>query len=272
MQAVQSWPLDSELIHGRLFCLHKPQMRLDDLVLGELVAQTAASRLETLHLLERLHHAAVLEERIRVAGDLHDSLLQSQAGAALQLLAARRMLDRDPHAARIRLEEVQQHLEESELELRSFIGGLRPAAAFGPLSERLEALRRRVQRQWEIEVHVDAPSALGHLPPDFADEVYRVAQEAVINAARHADATSVRLELTTTDEDVRLVISDDGRGFPFRGTYGLTKLAAMNRGPLALRERIVRLNGNLTLTSEAGGTTIDVRVPLTQRRTESYVH
>ena len=111
MRAVQSWPLEGELIQGRLFALDKKRMQIDELVIGELVARLAVSRLDSLYFLQRLGEAAALEERVRLARDLHDSLLQSQAGAALQLLAARRLLERDSTAGKERLAEVQQQLE-----------------------------------------------------------------------------------------------------------------------------------------------------------------
>ena len=83
MRGVQSWPLAGELIRGRMFCLDKAKMRLDDLVLGEVVAWLAVTRLESFYWQDRLREAAALDERVRLARDLHDSLLQSQAGAAL---------------------------------------------------------------------------------------------------------------------------------------------------------------------------------------------
>src|SRR5262249_47401431 len=129
IHAAQSWALDGELIRGRLFVLDKHRMRIDDLVFGEVVARLAVSRLDNLYLLRRLRHSVALEERLRVARDLHDSLLQTIAGTALQLLAARRLLERDPDAARFRLEDVQNQLESGELEMRSYIRGLRPATA-----------------------------------------------------------------------------------------------------------------------------------------------
>jgi signal transduction histidine kinase len=269
VHAVQSWPLEGELIQGRLFALDKTRMGIDDLVAGELVARLAVSRLDSQFILERLREAAALDERVRVARDLHDSLLQSQTGAALQLLAARRLLERDPKAGKERFEEVQQQLERGELEMRSFIRDLRPerSAAANPsderLSHRLENLRRRIGRQWNVKIVMQLHAA-DTLPSALAEDVYRLAHEAVVNAARHADASVIEIDLTVTDEGLRIAIVDDGRGFPFQGTYDLAALGAMNQGPLTLKERVAELHGALTLSSHDTGTELLITLPLAQ--------
>jgi len=267
MHAVQSWPLEGELIRGRMFCLDKSRMQIDDLVLGELVARLAVSRLDNLYMLARLRDAAALEERVRVARDLHDSLLQSQAGAALQLLAARRLLDRDPVAARERLKDVQDQLERGELDMRSFIRDLRPAprrARDKPamdLIAGLEELRSRVERQWEIRVDMRIHQGVDDVPHPVRDDVYRLVQEALVNAARHAEASVIRVALSVADSELQLEIADDGRGFPFRGTYDLARLNQMNEGPVTLKERVAQLAGDLTLRSMETGTALRMRVP-----------
>jgi signal transduction histidine kinase len=269
MERVQSWSLDGELIRGRLFALDKRHMPIDDLVFGDLVARLAVSRLDSLYLLRRLGKAAALEERLRLARDIHDSLLQSAAGSALQLVAARRLLDRDPDGARQRLEEVQDQLEHGELEMRAFIRRLRPFTQKPPdspvagLNERLEELRRRVERQWDITVRMRVPEATQSWPESLADDIYRIVQEGVLNAARHADASSIAVTLMADGTGVRLTIADDGRGFPFRGTYDLEALNAMNQGPLTLKERVAELRGALELRSSETGTELSIALPLT---------
>ena len=269
MRAVQSWPLDGELVRGRIFCLDKSPLPLDDLSMGEFVAQLATSRLDGLYLLGRLQDARGLEERVRVARDLHDSLLQSQAGAALQLLAARRMLDRDPAAAKQRLEEVQQHLEHGELEMRAFIRDLRPARAAARTADHLTFRERlldhaqRIERQWNVGVTVSVDAAADALTDKVTGDLFRLVQEGLVNAARHAEASSVRVELSVKDGRVNLTIADDGKGFPFTGVYDLASLARLDRGPVTLRERVTELEGNLTLiSSQETGTELLITVPL----------
>jgi signal transduction histidine kinase len=274
MRRVQSWSLDGELIRGRLFALDKRSMRLDDLILGDVVARLTVSRLESLYLLRRLRQAAALDERLRVARDIHDSLLQSTAGSALQLLAARRLLESRPDEARRRLEEVQNQLENGELEMRSFIQRLRPVSGqtehLPPLglAERLEELRRRVERQWEIKVKVTPPSEADMWHQAFLEGVYRIVQEGVLNAARHADPSLISVDFAVDAGVVRLQISDDGGGFPFHGTFDLQTLNAMHQGPLSLKERVAELQGRLLLRTSETGTQLAIELPLAPRPTE----
>jgi len=274
MRRVQSWSLDGELIRGRLFALDKPSMRLDDLILGDVVARLTVSRLDSLYLLRRLRLAAALDERLRVSRDIHDSLLQVTAGSALQLLAARRLLDRNPDEARRRLEDVQNQLEHGELEMRAFIQRLRPVsnqAGHSPstgLAERLEEFRRRVERQWGIKVTLTAPSAADTWPQALVDGVYRIVQEGVLNGARHADPSLISVDVAVETGQVRLRIIDDGHGFPFHGTFDLRALNAMNQGPLTLKERVAELQGRLLLRSSETGTELSIDLPLAPASTE----
>jgi signal transduction histidine kinase len=265
MHAVQSWTLEGELVRGRLFCLDKPQMSLDDLVFGILVARLAVSRLDSLYLLKRLREAAALDERLRLARDLHDSLVQSVAGSALQLLSARRLLDRAPEVARKRLEDVQDQLERGELEMRAFIRRLRPSTAPRAdvgLKPRLEELCGRIERQWDIKVKVRIDEAAERWPMALIEEAYRIVQEGVLNAARHADASLIGVDVSSNGDDLRLEIVDDGCGFPFRGAYDLAALNALNRGPLTLKERVTELRGDLKLRSMDTGTELLISLPL----------
>ncbi len=265
MHSVRTWALTGEIARGRLFCLDTRQSRVDDLMFGEVVARQVVARLDTLHLLKRLKEAAAVEERLRLARELHDSLVQSVAGSALKLLAARRQLSRQPEVARQQLEEVQMLLEHGELEIRSFIGRLRPVPLLSPLiggslSKRLEQLRTRVEREWDIKVKVQVAPEADLWPDALATEVYRLVQEALLNAARHADASVIKVVVTSPGGPCVEVI-DDGCGFPFRGTYDLGALNKMNAGPLTLKERVASLNGDLHIRSSDTGTGLLIRLP-----------
>jgi signal transduction histidine kinase len=91
--------------------------------------------------------------------------------------------------------------------------------------------------------------------------VYRLVQEAVLNAARHADASIITVSVTSAGGPCVEVV-DDGCGFPFRGTFDLRTLNEMNAGPLTLRERVAGLNGDLHLRTSDSGTGLLIRIPV----------
>jgi two-component system sensor histidine kinase DegS len=98
--------------------------------------------------------------------------------------------------------------------------------------------------------------------------VYRIVQEGVLNAARHADPSLVSVDVSADPATLHLRISDDGRGFPFHGTFDLQELDAMNLGPLTLRERVAELRGRLRLQSSETGTDLLIELPLAPESTE----
>lgn len=268
MHAVQSWSLEGELIRGRLFCLDKRQMRLDDLMLGELVSRLAVSRLDSLYLLRHLRQAAALDERVRVARDLHDSVLQSLAGTALQLMAARRLVDRDPRAAAVQLDEVQQQIENGELEMRSFIRRLRPESSIAAettragFRERLQEVSRRVEQRWDVKVNSRVEGSPDTWPEQVKDEAFQIVRESILNAARHADPSVIKVDVEVVGHELRIHVADDGHGFPFKGTFDLQDLNAMDKGPWSLRERVAALRGKLNLESSDAGSDLKIMLPL----------
>jgi signal transduction histidine kinase len=268
IRAVQSWTLQGELIRGRLFCLDKRQMRLDDLMLGELVSRLAVSRLDSLYLLRDLRQAAALDERVRVARDLHDGVLQSLAGTALQLMAARRLVERDPRAAAIQLDEVQQQIENGELEMRTFIRRLRPESSIATettragFRERLQEVSRRVEQRWDVKVSSRIDDSPESWPEVLKDEAFQIVRESILNAARHADPSVIRVDIDVVGHELRIHVADDGHGFPFKGSYNLQELNAMDKGPWSLRERVAALRGKLTVNSSDAGSDLTIVLPL----------
>jgi signal transduction histidine kinase len=257
--AVQSWPLRGELIHGRLFSLDKRRVEIDELSVGDLVARLAASRLDGLYILRDMREASALRERVKLATELHDSLLQSLAGTGLQLMVSRRLIDRDPQRAIRQLDEIQTQIEQGELEMRSFIRRLRPHSAILPevpragLAERLQNLGRRIERQWSVKLKSQVDGPTDRWSEEFGDEVFQIAREGILNAARHADASVINATFSSVVGVLRLEIADDGRGFPFYGTFDLNALERMNQGPWSLKERVAGLEGDLELTSTDSG-------------------
>lgn len=222
--AVLSLRLQGEKLEGYLLARDKPQMTSDDLLIGEIVTQQVLTRIEHFFLLKQLQQAAATEERIRLARDLHDGLLQSLTGAALQLETVHRLMEVDPQTAGQRLLEIQRLIAAEQRDLRFQIWELKPSPANLPemgseLATRLEELAERVKRHWGLCVEVNLKRLEPWIPRTLAQEIYFIIHESLINAGRHAKASAVRVELAVEDNGVRIMVVDDGRGFPFHGRY-----------------------------------------------------
>ena len=266
IRSVLSWSLEGEAIEGRLFALGKPETTPDDLVLGEIVAGLVVARMNHFALGERLLKAAATEERIRLSRDLHDGLLQSLTGVALQLQVSRRLLERDPQAAKERLREIQISIADEQRDLRSLVGQLKPAPAGGSVGSdlrlRLEEICNRIERQWGLRVKLASDGLRDRLPDPLAEGISRIVHEALVNAARHAEASVVDVDVVRNDGGVHIVVADNGCGFSFQGTYDLVTLGEMKAGPITLNERIAALGGDLVICSTESGARLDISLPV----------
>ncbi|MBV9281162.1 MAG: sensor histidine kinase, partial [Chloroflexi bacterium] len=215
-----------------------------------------AVAVENARLYMRSRDVATLEERQRLARELHDSVSQALYGIALGAKTARTLLDRDAARAAEPLEYVLAQAEAGLAEMRALIFELRPDALekeglVAALTKQAESLRVRhgiaVKAQLSNEPDV---------PFETKEALYRIAQEAMHNTVKHARARAVDLSLTWDAEDVVLDVRDDGTGFdPARGFPGHLGLQTM-------KERAMRLGGTLQVESAPGsGTRISVQVP-----------
>jgi signal transduction histidine kinase len=194
------------------------------------------------------------EERRRLRRDLHDGLGPALASLTFKVDAARNLLTQDYEKADRLLEGVRQQAQEAIADIRRLVYNLRPPALdeLGLLS----ALREHITlyQHQGFEVALDAPSTLPLLPAAVEVAVYRIAQEALSNIARHAEARHGLLQLSIDAETLHLSITDDGKGIPAGHHIGV--------GLHAMHERASELGGSCTFTaSSAGGTLIQVRLP-----------
>jgi NarL family two-component system sensor histidine kinase LiaS len=199
---------------------------------------------------------AVVEERNRLARDLHDTVKQHVFANALLVRAARKQLDHDPEATRRRLEEAEQLAEQTQRELNDLIKALRPAAL---ADKGLMGMLRAYAAEWSERtgIVIDVRAQGERLTPLAIEEAfYRVAQEALTNVARHSGATHVEMQLTWTDNALEMTTRDDGRGFL------MEEAAGKGLGLVSMRERLEALGGALTISSGAAGTCLAARTPL----------
>jgi signal transduction histidine kinase len=99
------------------------------------------------------------------------------------------------------------------------------------------------------------------LPANMRLQIFSLVSEAVANAAKHAVAKHVSVAVAAKQDEIRIRVRDDGRGFPFTGTYDLAALAHMQQGPSTLKARVAELGGDLRIISSSAGAQIDIRLP-----------
>ena len=257
--------MTGEEVTGRLFFLDKVRMTSDDLVLGEIIAHTLADRLRALRLARCLSAAALAEERLRLGRDLHDGAFHLLTGMAFEVERLLRKPEPTSSDTRDLLQQVQRSLEEEQRTLRILIEGLRTSTEtrgpdMGP-ETRLKEVVSRIQRQWGLNVDVRADD-LAHVPMDWWAEICLLVNEALVNAGRHAGASSCMLEIVVKDGQVSIVVADDGRGFSLKGHYDHGQLAILGLGPSTLRERAALLGGTVTLDSTDTGSRVEILLPL----------
>jgi signal transduction histidine kinase len=131
------------------------------------------------------------------------------------------------------------------------------------LGERLEDLADRVQREWNLEVDLPPRGSWTTVPDAVAREIYLIVREALFNAVRHGGAS--RVKLTTQSAvagQLALAIEDNGRGFPFQGSFSQAELDGKGSGPRSICERVAGLRGALSLESAPSGARLSVQLPL----------
>ncbi|HZA45355.1 MAG TPA: PAS domain-containing protein [Rubrobacter sp.] len=229
----------------------------DEKVFLKAVADQAAVAVENAHLFAETRGKAVLEERQRLARELHDSVSQALYGIALGAKSAREWLDDDPGEVAEPLDYVLSLAEAGITEMRALIFELRPESLESEgVVAALEKQAATLEARHKIEVEVDLcdePDA----PLETKEALYRIAQEALHNIVKHARASNVLLKMQSDFEQMTLEISDDGIGFDAKGAF------PGHLGLRSMRERASRLGGMLKVESAPDkGTRICTRVPI----------
>lgn len=224
--------------------------------LGQLARRLNEMSQELQELLETRRELAVIEERNRLARDLHDSAKQQAFAAAGQISATYKLIKTDPEAAEKHIKEAEQLTLALRQELTNLIQQLRPAALEGKglaaaLSEYSEEWSRqnnisaelRVQRQRQLDLEIE-------------QTIYRIVQEALANVARHSNANQVDIGLIYSSDFVSCTIRDNGDGFdPVNKDRGL--------GLRSMTERAVKVGGDMEIDSKLGeGTSISIIIPV----------
>jgi two-component system, NarL family, sensor histidine kinase LiaS len=229
--------------------------------LGQLSRELNEMAAQLENLLQARGELATLEARNRFARDLHDSVKQQVFATSLQIAAARALIERDTESAEDHLSQADELVRQAQKELNVLIGEMRPAALegkglAGALSEYVARWSQGAEIPADLRVQGERET-----PLEVEQALFRVAQEALANVARHSGAQHAEVDLIYTASNVTLRVADDGRGFdPAQGTGGGFGLQSM-------RERLVKLGGHVDVESAPGkGTRVTSVCPLNEER------
>ncbi|MFC4589068.1 GAF domain-containing sensor histidine kinase [Sphaerisporangium corydalis] len=250
---------DADHVLGIIFLANKRApggFTQEDQDLLTLFAAHAAIALTNARLYERGRELTIVEERNRMARELHDAVTQKLFSLRLTAKAAAALVASDPERAMTEIDRVQRLAGEALAELRAVIVELRPAEL--DRHGLAETLRKHVgvlDRLYPEDISF-AGGPLCDLPPVTEVTVLRVAQEALHNALRHAHASAIHVSLETAGARLRLEVRDDGDGFDTESP------TVRGLGLLSMRDRAEAAGGSLLVSSEAGaGTTLRLEVP-----------
>jgi signal transduction histidine kinase len=226
----------------------------DDVAIGQLIAREVGAALDRHATLVLSHQTALDRSRDALARDLHDSVAQSLAGAALRLEGLRRSI-RGGHDPEQEILQLKAALRAEQKQVRDMIGRLRQneqQSQSVPLSDSIVRLVADLSSNWAIPIALDCPQPLSG-SPETAHEIGNILREAVANAVRHGQAGSMTIGLRLDQGCIIVTVSDDGSGF---------KAGTKADAPRSIRERVARHGGSFGVESGPFGTRLKIALPL----------
>jgi len=260
-RAVVSADFREQHLSGRVFFIDLPAQEVPSAI--DVVTREMGNSLERHHLARHMRLLAVSAERIRLARDLHDGVLQSLTGIRLQLQTlaeTARSHERDHLLA------IERALAIEQRELRLFIDSVRPSPRppeeSTPLADGLEEMRERLEREWKTPISIRISSPLASLRPPIHRAVRLMIHEAIVNALKHGHPSRVLVAVQKAGDALQLVVQDDGRGFTFVGRLEHAALIASGAGPGSLRDRVNAMGGTMAVESSQRGAMVEILLPL----------
>ena len=255
---------------GRLIMVNARlgRQREHELRFAQNVMRQLAPVLYSVYLFRAFRSRAGATERARVARELHDTAIQSLIGIEMQVDVLRRRSGDSQQT--VELERIQELLRQEVLNLRELMQTMRPVD-IGPhqLLDFVAELVERFSRDTGIAVRFISELQEVTLPAATCRELVRVVQEALVNIRKHSGAHSAIVRFGSQDGLWKLVINDDGNGFPFTGCVTLKELDCLRRGPAVIKERVRAVGGDLVIESTPGhGSRLEITIP--QKGYESY--
>lgn len=214
---------------------------------------------ENSELAQMTHKSAVIEERQRLARDLHDSVSQQLFALSMMAEAAVIQLDKNEELAKTQMADVAQAAHHAQAEMRALLLHLRPVYLSGEsLIEGIEKLAEEIKERNAIHFQLELQEDIT-LQGVAEEHIFRIIQEAISNILRHAEATTVKLRMEERASDVFIHISDNGKGFVIN-QHNERKTSL---GLQTMKERTKELGGTFSIRSLVDeGTYIDIRIPI----------
>ncbi|HZP22887.1 MAG TPA: histidine kinase [Terriglobales bacterium] len=231
------------------------------------VMHQIAPALYSVYLFRAYRSRAEASERARVARELHDGAIQALIGIEMQVDVLRRNSNGDASAE---LDRIQGLLRREVLNLRELMQSMRPVD-IGPhqFLDFIAGLVERFCRDTGIAVRFISEMEEVTLPAATCSELVRVVQEGLVNIRKHSQAQSAVVRFGAQNGSWKLVINDDGKGFPFTGRLNMSQLDGIRRGPAVIKERVRAVGGDMVIESTPGqGSRLEITVP--QKGFESY--
>jgi len=233
------------------------------------IMRQAGPALYSVYLFRHFRSRAGAVERARVARELHDTVIQSLISIEMQIDVLRR---RGTHDSQLpcELQRIQGLLRQEVLNLRELMQTMRPPDV-GPhqFLDFIAQLVERFSRDTGVATRFVSELQEVTLPAATCRELARVVQEALVNIRKHSGAQSAMVHFGSQNGWWKLVIDDDGKGFPFSGRFTLTELDELRRGPTVIKERVRAVGGDMVLESSPGhGSRLEITIP--QKGNESY--
>jgi PAS domain S-box-containing protein len=240
---------------GSIILIDSRQERMltdDEFSAAELLGVHTAAAIENAQLFKRAQEAATIEERQRLARDLHDSVSQTLFSASMIAQSLPMIFGRDQARGLAMLDELGTYTRSALAEMRTLLLELRPDALIQKEpGELIQSLASAFTGRTMVPVDVDV-TGTDKLPPDVQIALYRIAQEALNNATKHARASHVAITLQYRSDSTQMMVQDDGRGFD------LSAIKPENMGVRIMRERAESIGGILDVSSQPGkGTRVE---------------
>jgi signal transduction histidine kinase len=237
--------------------------------LQELVRQVGPA-VYNIYLLRRLRRRAGALERARFARELHDGAVQSLIAVEMQVDVLRRQAPSDPARTPEELGRIQGLLREEVLKLRELMQQMKSLDVDSKkLLPLLNDTVERFQRETGINARFLSDLDETEMPQQVCRELARIVQEGLVNVRKHSKARQALVRLGANNGNWKMVIEDDGNGFPFEGRFTQAELDSMGRGPVVIKERVRLIAGELTLESTPGqGSRLEITIP--QKREVAY--